>query len=183
MANPSLNTPRGILSFPTFFQPKSRSEGNEPVYSGTIIFSPERQATTAYKALVEACVAAAKKEWGLNVNLKTVKMPFRDGAEKAGQWAGYNDGDVFINPWTKNRPTIVDNHRETVTLPEEVWAGQEVRMNVSPFAWTNSGKKGVSLALNHVQIVRNDMPRIDGRGSASDVFDDGEVDEEEDAPF
>jgi hypothetical protein len=52
-----------------------------------------------------------------------------------------------------------------------------VRLNITPYAWVNSGKKGVSFALNHVQIVKSDMPRIDGRASASSAFDDGEVDE------
>jgi hypothetical protein len=68
-------------------------------------------------------------------------------------------------------------------LPEELWAGQLVRANVTPFAWINSGKKGVSFGLNHIQIIRTDTPRIDGRASAASVFDDGEVAAEEEKMF
>ena len=63
-------------------------------------------------------------------------------------------------------------------MPEQVWAGQLVRANVTPFAWLNSGKRGVSLGLNHIQIIRTDTPRIDGRAPANAVFDDGEVSED-----
>lgn len=179
----SLNTPYGVLSFPSLFQPKPRADGGDPVYSAVIIFSPAQQQNAAYKALQDACISAAKEEWGDRVNLKELKMPFRDAGEKAGQWGGFEVGHTFLSPWSKSRPGIVNSQRQDVLLPEEVWGGQLVRMNVSPFAWMNSGRKGVSFGLNHVQIVRTDTPRLDGRGSASSAFDDGQVTEEEEAPF
>ena len=179
----SLNTPYGIMSFPHLFQPKPRAQGGEPVYSATIIFSPAQQQNAAYKALQDACIEVAKAEWGDRVNLRDIRMPFRKGEEKSGQWAGFNDGDTFLNPWTKSKPGLVNAQRQDVLLPEEVWAGQLVRMNITPYAWINSGKKGVSFALNHVQIVRTDGPRIDGRGNASSAFDDGQVDEDDSIPF
>lgn len=179
----SLNSSYGILSFPNLFQARSRAENSDPVYSAVLIISPEFQKSPAFKAMKNACLEVAKAEWGERLKLADVRMPFRDGAEKSGQWAGYNDGDIFISPWSKTKPGIVDSNRQEVLLPEQVWAGQKVRMNITPFAWTNSGKKGVSFGLNHVQIVSSDMPRIDGRGKASDVFDDGEVEEDADAPF
>jgi hypothetical protein len=176
---PSLNTPYATISFPHLFQPRPRAEGGEAVFSASLIFSPEQQKSPAFKALKQAAIDVAYKEWGDKLQLKTVKMPFRDGAEKAGQWAGYNDGDIFISPWTKSKPGVVDVQREDIHTPEEVWAGQLVRANVTPFAWVNSGKKGVSFALNHIQVIKTDTARIDGRGNARDAFDDGEVDEED----
>lgn len=176
----SLNTPYGTLAFAHLFQPKPRAEDKEPDYNCVLIFNPAQQNTPAYKALVDACILAAREEWGEKVNLKEVKMPFRDGAEKAGKYQGFNVGDKFIAPWSKNKPGIVNAQRQDVHLPEEVWAGQLVRMNVNPFPWMNSGKKGISFGLNHVQIIKTDGPRIDGRGTASSAFDDGEVDESAD---
>lgn len=180
----SLNTPYGILSFPNLFQPKPRSTDPkaEPVYSAVLIFSPVQQQDKAYKALVDACIQTAKDEWGDKVDLKSVKMPFRDAGEKEGSWSGFEAGHTFISPWTKTKPGIVNSQRQDVLLPEEVWGGQTVRMNLNPYPWVNSGRKGVSFALNHVQIVRTDTPRLDGRGSPSAVFDDGKVTEEE-IPF
>ncbi len=174
----SLNTPYCTLCFPTLFTPRPRADGGEAVYSAIGVFSPAQQNNPAYKALVDACIEVAKKEWGEKLNLKDVKFPFRNGSEKSGQWAGFNDGDKFISPWTKTKPGIVNAQRQDILLPEEVWGGQLVRMNIAPYPWLNSGKKGVSFALNHVQIVRTDTPRLDGRGNASDAFDDGQVEEE-----
>lgn len=179
----SLNTPYGTLNFPTLFKPKPRADGGEAVYSAVLTFDPAQQQNAAYKAMQDACIKAAKEEWGDKVNLREVKMPFRDAGEKAGTWAGFEKGHTFISPWTKSKPEIVNAQRQLVLTPEEVWGGQLVRMNLTPYAWINSGKKGVSFALNHVQIVRTDTPRLDGRGSASTVFDDGQVDESEEVPF
>jgi len=173
----SINTPYATLSFPQLFQPKPRAEGGEAVYSTALLFSPAQQQSPAYKAMQDACVKVAREEWGEKLNLREVRMPFRDAGEKAGKYAGYEVGHMFINPWTKSKPGIVNAQRQDVLLPEEVWAGQLVRANITPYAWMNSGKKGVSFALNHVQIIKTDTPRIDGRASASSAFDDGEVDD------
>jgi Protein of unknown function (DUF2815) len=173
-----LNTPYATLSFPSLFQPRARAENSTPVYSTVLIFDKDQQSSPAFKALKDACVAKAREKFGDKVNLKDVHMPFRDAGEKAGQWGGFEEGHVFISPWSGTKPTIVDARRQEIFTPEDVWAGQLVRANVTPFHWVNSGRKGVSFALNHVQIVNADRPRIDGRGTAASVFDDGAVDGE-----
>jgi hypothetical protein len=178
----SLNTPYATLSFANIFTPRPRAEGGAAVYSCSLIFDPAQQKTPAYKALQDACIAAARKEWGDNVNLKGVGMPFRDAGEK--EYDGYHPGHVFISPWSKNKPGVVDVNRQDVHLPEEVWSGQLVRANVTPFAWTHTGRKGVSFGLNHIQIIKSEgQARLDGRPTAKAAFDDGEVAETEDAPF
>jgi hypothetical protein len=172
-----LNTPYATLSFAHLFQPRPRAEGGEAVFSCSLLFDPAAQKSPAYKALQDACITAAREKFGANVNIAKLRMPFRDAGEKADKYAGYNAGDTYINPWSKDKPGIVNAQRQDILLKEEVWAGQLVRANVTPFAYDTSGNKGVSFALNHVQIVRTDTARIDGRVAADKVFDDGEVDE------
>lgn len=170
----AINTPYATLSFQNIFTPRPRAESGPAVYSCSLIFDPAQQKSPQYKALKEACVAAAKKEWGDNVQLKTVGMPFRDAGEKS--YDGYHAGDTYISPWSKNKPGVVNDQREDVLLPEEVWSGQLVRANVTPFAWTHTGKKGVSFGLNHLQIIKSEgRQRLDGRPTAKSAFDDGEV--------
>ena len=65
----------------------------------------------------DACIATAKDEWGEKINLKDVKMPFRDAGEKAGQWAGFEVGHTFISPWTKSKPGIVNAQRQESASP------------------------------------------------------------------
>lgn len=179
----ALITPYAVLSFPTLFTPKPRSEGGEAVYSCALLFDVPAQKTKEFKAMQDACIAAAKEKFGANVNIAGVNMPFRDASEKSDKYQGYEDGMIFINPWTKNKPGVVDARLQDVLLPEQVYAGQIVRAQVAPFAWTNSGKRGVSFGLNHIQIVKHDAPRIDGRVAANKAFNAIEVEEDETIPF
>jgi hypothetical protein len=180
---PALITPYAVLSFPTLFTPKPRAEGGEAVYSCALLFDEAAQKSKEYKAMQDACVAAFKEKFGANTPMKGATFPFRDAGEKADKYQGYEDGVMYINPWTKNKPGIVDARLQDVMVPDQVYAGQIVRAQVAPFAWTNSGKKGVSFGLNHIQIVKHDAPRIDGRVAANKAFDALEDDGEDDAPF
>lgn len=178
---PALITPIATLSFPTLFTPKPRSEGGDPVFSCSLLFGVSEQKSKEYKALQDACVAAAKTKFGDKVNIAQVSMPFRDASEK--DYVGYDDGVMYINPWTKQKPGIVDARLQDILEPSLVYAGQKVRAQVTPFAWTNSGKKGVSFGLNNIQIVKADAPRIDGRVAANKAFDAIEEEDDEVIPF
>jgi Protein of unknown function (DUF2815) len=178
----ALNTPYATLSFASLFTPRPRAPGGDAVYQCALIFDEKQQKSPAYKALQDACIAAARNEWGDNIKLNQIKMPFRDAGEKT--YDGYHPGHTFIQPWSKNKPGIVDRNREDILLPEEVWSGQLVRANVVPFAWSHTGKRGVSFGLNHVQVIESEgRQRLDGRPSAGSAFDDGEVQERKDVPF
>jgi len=174
----ALNTPYATLTFPNIFTPRPRFEGQDPVYNCNLIFDPAQQKSPAYKALQDACIQAARKKWGDNVNLKTITMPFHDAGQKT--YDGYHAGHTYISPWSKAKPGVVDTNRQDILLPEEVWSGQLVRANVAAFAWDASGKKGVSFGLNHLQIIQSEgRQRLDGRPAAASAFDDGEVKETE----
>jgi hypothetical protein len=56
-------------------------------------------------------------------------------------------------------------------------AGMKARLSVSFYCWTNSGNHGCSFALEGVQVYTNiEMPRLDGRRSGAEMFDDDEDD-------
>jgi ssDNA-binding protein len=178
----NLNTPYATLSFVNAFTPRPRVDG-PAVYSCSLLFPPKEQKTPAYKALEEAAAEAWRKMFGATASMKGAMMPFKDASEKS--YDGYLPGYTYISPWSKNKPGIVNAQREEILLPEEVWSGQLVRANVTPFAWSRSGKRGVSFGWNHLQIIKSaGCRRLDGRPSATDAFDDGVVDENgEDGPF
>lgn len=184
-------TPSGMLSFPHFFTPKPRAENGEAVYSGVLIFDENAQKSEGYKRVRAAVMAAIREKWPSKADdanfVKSLALPFRNGAEKS-QYTGYGEGKVFISAWTKFQPGIIDRNDQDITVASDVWSGQMARFEVKAFAWEKSGKKGVSFALNHVQITKQNMPRIDGRSTAKgafgkvaiDVADDEMMDE---APF
>jgi len=165
----AMQTPIGTLSFPHLFTPRPPAAGAEPRFSIALIFDEEAQKSPQMKALKAEIVACAKEEFGENVDLKTLHLPFRKGEEK--EYAGYDDGTVFISPWSKQRPGLVDARLQEIIDPNDVFPGQKARATVRPFPYSNSGNKGVSLGLNNVQITDANQPRLDGRVAATNDFD------------
>ena len=177
MAN--LVTPIGRLAFPHLFRPWAGDGATEPRYQTTLIFDLIAQKSPEYLALKQAVIDAGIKEWGEakmrdNGFIKTLKYPFREADDK--NYDGFEDGFIYINPRSKDRPGVVDARLQDMTVESDVFAGQLARFYVSPFAYSRSGNTGISFGLNHVQITRRDMPRLDGRQAANKVF--GAVEEE-----
>ena len=167
-------SPQGILSFPHLFDPKPRAQGRDPEFSCVLIFNEDQQKTPEYAAMRKAAMEAATDKWGSKagdmIKQGTVKMPFRDALEKSDQYAGYDEGSTFISPWSKQKPGVVDGRLQDM-VPSDVFAGQLVKISYNAFAWDVSGNRGVSIGLNNVQVVNQDMPRLDGKVAASKEFD------------
>jgi hypothetical protein len=126
---------------------------------------------------MKACEAAALDMFPKGKFGKTIRSPFRSADEKEGVPEGIV---LFINPWCKEKPGIIDARKQDIYDAGDVWAGQLCRFSVAPFAYENSGNKGVSLYLHNVQILKSaGMARIDGRKSAKDTFDDEYADADE----
>jgi hypothetical protein len=175
MSDAQIITPTGVLSFPGFFESRAAVEGAEPRYEGTLILDKTAQGSDEFRKLKEAIAKAAKDKWP-NQMPKGLRSPIRDCAEKP-DYEGFDEGKVFFRAWSKSRPGLIDNRKQKILVPDDVWAGQLARFAVRPFAYDVSGNRGVLLALDHVLIVKKDMPRIDGRSSPENVFKDVASDE------
>jgi hypothetical protein len=174
MATETILTPVGIASFLNLKEPRAVVEGSEPRYSLNLIFDKTAQETLEFKKLLEAVTRAAAEKWPSKKPPNLI-LPFHDGAEKEGQYDGYRAGDVFIIPWTKQKPGVVDRNRQEIVDWSDIWAGWTARAFVRPFAFDNV-KRGVGLALDGVQFLRKGK-RLDGRANVSEDFPD--VPEEE----
>lgn len=174
MSDPkSVVTPIGLLCFPALFEPKAAAQGGEPRYSCILGFDELALKTAAYQNLRKAALAAITDKWGAakagdSNFLRGLRMPFRQASEK--EYAGFDRFEIFISPWSKNQPGVIDLNGAEIVVPGDVWAGQLARATVRAFAYENSGNKGVAFGLEHVQIVKADGERIDGRRSASQAF-------------
>lgn len=168
MATKAILTPVGTLSFVNIKEARPVVEGGTPRFSVNLIFSQMAQRTPEFAKLQEAIAECIKDKWGSKVpsNLRT---PLRDGGEKEGTYAGYSKGTVFINPWSKERPGVVDAQKQDILDLGNVYAGQEGRAFVRPFAYDTGSNKGVGLLLDALQVVK-DGPRIDGKTPASSAF-------------
>jgi hypothetical protein len=180
-SNPATSamTPIGTLCFvDSLFSPKPRQQGSDKLaYSVIIGFDANATKTQQYQDLRAAVSAAAADKWGAikaadAAFMRTLRLPFRNASEK--DYAGFDQFEIFISPWSpgdKKAPGIVDLNGNDITIPTDVWSGQLGRATVRAFAYDNSGNKGVAFMLEHVQIVKADMPRIDGRRSAQQAFE------------
>jgi Enterobacter phage Enc34, ssDNA-binding protein len=175
-----LITPYATLSFPNLFQPRAMVEGGEAKYGCALLFDAAAQQSPQFKAMQKAVHDICKDKFP-NVNLNTLVLPFKDAGEKSDRYQGYEEGVIVIDAKSKQKPGIVDARNQDILLPEQVYAGQVVRAQLMPFHWNQAGRRGVSFGLNHIQIVKHDAPRIDGRVAAKNAFD--VIDEEEDSPF
>ena len=170
---PALITPVGMLSFPNLFTPRAAMAGQDPMYSASILFDAKAQQSPEYLAMRKAAHEAGVKRWGADKMkdpsfTRNLRMPFRPADEKT--YSGYEEGMIYISARTKDRPGVVDSRNQEMNVPGDVWPGQLCRLFLAPFAYEVSGNKGISFALNHVQITKQKMPRLDGRKAATDAF-------------
>jgi len=176
-------TPNCVLSFPALFTPKPRSEGGEPVFSCSLIFDMAAQQTPEYKAMQAAVVTTAHQKWGGATKMEKLVLPFKDAGEKSDKYAGYDEGFTYVNVWSQKKPGIVDARLQDVLSPDEVYAGQVVKVQLAPFPWENTGRRGISFGLQNVQVVKKNAPRIDGRVAANKAFEAVVDETEEVSPF
>jgi hypothetical protein len=172
-------TPIGTLCFvDSLFKAKPRQEGSDKLaYSCIIGFDKTAMNTQQYQDLRAAVAAAAADKWGGTkaadpAFMRSLRLPFRNASEK--EYEGFDKFEVYISPWSpgdKKAPGVVDINGTDITVPGDVWSGQLGRATVRAFAYDNSGNKGVAFMLEHVQIVKADMPRVDGRRSAQKAFE------------
>ncbi|MEM0949567.1 MAG: ssDNA-binding protein [Pseudomonadota bacterium] len=173
-------TPVGVLNFPVLFEPKGNQQNpqQDPRFSGMLLFDSVGVATTAYADLSQEIMQAVRDKWHSKADdenfIKRLRFPIRAASEK--DYEGFEDGEKFISAWCKGTdapPGVVDLDRQPLGKAD-VWAGQQARFSVRPFAYDSNGNMGVALGLNHVQIVNQDMPRLDGRQSADKAFGDAD---------
>jgi hypothetical protein len=178
-----LKTPKALLSYPHLHLPQASDDGKAPKYSACLIFTPEVLADPTEKAFFDAMQAAALEainaKWPGKAQQLLQSEGFKKGFRRDAEAKGYPAGSIYINVRSTQQPGIVfayagpDGKPARMTqeqIKEHAYAGAIVRATVSPFAYDNSGNKGVSFGLNNLQKL-GDGPRLDGRVAAENEFD------------
>lgn len=162
-------TPEFRVSFPHVFEAHTGFEGQEPKFSIVMLFPKKVDLSALKKAAFNAAVEkfGPKEKWP-----KNMRMPFRDGDEKA-DLSGY-EGTWFVTATSKQRPGVINQKREPITKEDEsFYAGCYARATLIAFAYDKAGNKGVSFSLQNVQKLR-DGEQFSGRRAAADEFDEVE---------
>lgn len=168
-------------------KPKNAAPDKAPEFSIRACFPPE----TDLSAFKTAAAEVARAKWGDKLDDKKfaekLNSPFRTNDELDNPIQGIGDDWVIMtfSAKEKDRPGIVDRRKGPDGLPviitdeEDVYSGAWFRAQVRPYAWENSGKRGVSFGLQNVQKLRDDEPLGAGRMPANKAF---EAVPDEDAP-
>jgi hypothetical protein len=156
MANAKVVTGKVRLSYCNLFEPRATNEGEDAKFSVSLLISKKDTATI--KAIKDAIqsVIDTEKASKFGGKEKGFKLPLRDGDEERD--APEYEGHYFINASSKKRPVVLDEDRNVVLNPSEVYSGCYARASINFYAFAVNGNKGVAVALNSVMKVEDGEP-------------------------
>ena len=177
------------FSFCHIFEPQEPQGGGDPKYSVTLLIPKADKATLGKinQAMDEARENFCKRN-GANALPQKYNHTLHDGdgVRDSGDPYGPECKDCYvITVSSKQKPVIVDNMRNPVTDPGEVYSGCYGRASINFYGYNSNGKKGVSAGLLSVQKLHDGEP-FGTVGSADDFADDYKDEDDilgEDIPF
>lgn len=163
------------FSFCHIFEPQPPLNGGEPKYSVTLLI-PKSDTVTLGKikeAMAEARENFCKKNGANALPAKPVNtLHDGDGVRDSGDPYGPEcKGCYVITVSNKQKPVIVDNFRNPITDPAEVYSGCYGRAAINFYGYSQAGKKGISASLLSIQKLHDGEP-FGTVGSADDFDDD-----------
>lgn len=143
------------LSFPNIFQKgKAIEEGKEPKYGSSLLF-PAGVDISALRAEATA-VALAKWPTAGQPGGPSLHSPFKDQAEKAGQYEGYLPGSIYMSCYAERKPPAVDSRLSPLVDETKIYPGVWAIATIRCFDFDVKVKKGISFGLQSVMIIADD---------------------------
>ena len=167
------------FSFAHLFEPQTPQGGGDPKYSVTLLI-PKSDTVTVdrmKKAMAEARENYCKRNGASALPAKpNHTLHDGDGMRDSGDPYGPEcKGCWIITVSSKRKPVIVDNFRNEITDPGEVYSGCYGRAAINFYGYNSNGKKGISAGLLSVQKLHDGEPF--GTVGSADDFDDDYNDE------
>ena len=163
------------FSFVNVFEPRENNNGGDPKYSITLLI-PKSDTATLNKikeAMAEARENFCKRNGATALPQKpNHTLHDGDGVRDSGDPYGPEcKGCYVITVSSKQKPVIVDNFRNPITDPGEVYSGCYGRAAINFYGYNSNGKKGISAGLLSIQKLSDGEP-FGTVGSADDFADD-----------
>lgn len=157
------------LSYEHLFTPWKGADGDrDPRYEVVLMIPKSDKATlAAIKKAIQAAIQEGLPKWG-GSQPKGLKMPIRDGdeADDNPEYAGY----YTLSVSSTRKPSVVDQNVQPILDATEIYSGCWARAAIVAWPYNNSGNKGVTFFVNHVQKIRDGEP-FGNITRAEDVFD------------
>ena len=163
------------FSYVNLFNPMKNADGTDGKYSVTLLI-PKSDTDTLNK--IKTAIADAREVF-CNKNGATA-LPQKpnhtlhdgDGLKDSGEPYGEEcKGHYVIAVSSMQKPVIVDNTRNPITDPGEVYSGCYGRAAINFYGYSRNGKKGISAGLQSIQKLHDGEPLGGARGSADDFAD------------
>jgi len=174
------------FSFVNIFEPKAPNGGGDPKYSVTLLI-PKNDKATLDK--IRAAQAEARENFckrnGASALPQKPNQTLHDGdgvRDSGDPYGPECKGMYVITVSSKQKPVIVDNFRNEITDPGEVYSGCYGRASINFYGYSSNGKKGISAGLLSIQKLHDGEP-FGTVGSASDFDDDWTDTEADDDDF
>lgn len=170
-------TPEFRVSYPSLLEPRVNDLSGKNEYSVQAIFKKGENLAEIEKIVMAAIVAkwgADQKKWP-----KPLRLPFRDQADRSktnddGKEYlpdGYEAGAKYVNLKNERRPAVIDQNRNPITDPSEIYGGCYARAIVDAYAYDKKGNKGVALSLLAVQKTKDGYPFGSARINVEEEFE------------
>lgn len=163
------------FSYCNIFEPQEPQGGGDPKYSVTLLI-PKADTVTVQK--IKEAMTEARDNFCKRNGANALPQKFNhtlhdgDGLRDSGEPYGAEcKGCYVITVSSKQKPVIVDNMRNPVTDPAEVYSGCYGRASINFYGYNSNGKKGVSAGLLAIQKL-HDGESFGTVGSADDFNDD-----------
>lgn len=165
------------FSYAHVFEAKAINEGDDAKFSVSILISKkDKKLVTSFEKAIQDAISEDAKGKNKLKGAKKIKTPLRDGDEESDE-AAY-EGHFFLSANSKDRPMIVDENRQEIIDPREFYSGCYGRASLNFYAFDTRGNKGIAVALNSIQKLRDGDSLGGGytKASLEEDFGDGEED-------
>jgi len=163
-----------IISYPHIFEPSENPSGALKYSCSILVNKDDTKGVAEFQAAIDKAITLGKTKipsW----KTKTPKFryaPLRDGdqeLEKGEKSDKIYENKFFINCSSNDAPGVVGPDAKPLMDQDALYPGCIVRLDVNPFAYSNSGNNGIGWGLNNVMLIK-DGTRLDGRQNAASAF-------------
>ena len=146
-----LTTGKVRFSYVSIFEAKVPPQGGDPVYSITLLI-PKNDTATVGK--MKAAMQEARNNYCNKFGANAIPAQFNhtmhdgDGVRDSGEPYGAEcKGCYVITVKSKQKPLIIDNFKQEITDPGQIYSGCYGRAVINFYGYNAAGKKGVSASL------------------------------------
>lgn len=168
-------TPEGTFQWVFLDQPKvdKNNPDKPPMYSVTLLMDKKNPKVKEKLEQMKQCITdSLEKRFGDKVPAKYFN-PIKDGdIETNSEGNPIYPGSYYLEAKNKEKPGLVDADREPILSNGAIWSGCKGRLSLGFVGYDVAAKKGVTIYLNNVQLTDSSAPKMGGKRSAEDDFNE-----------